>query len=96
MDDELLEKLAELEHIQWCEWAKSVYAEIDSLLKIISKLGDNSNIELNSNEISTIINNEEKLKRWDGLFIPYSDLPDSEKEKDRVYAKKVHEILEKE
>lgn len=92
MNDNVLEKLACEEHVQWCEWAKSVYSEIEILLEIISKLEEDSNMELDSSEISAIFNNREKLNRWKELFVPYEDLSDSEKEKDRVYARKVYEI----
>ena len=34
-----------------------------------------------------------RLDKWDNLMIPYSDLPEEEKEKDRAYALKVKSIF---
>ena len=37
MKDDALEKLAEAEHVQWCEWADVVSHELSSLLEIIER-----------------------------------------------------------
>ena len=42
MKDDTLEKLAELEHVQWCEWADVLSDDLSSLLKVIEK----SDVEL--------------------------------------------------
>ena len=65
-DRELVEKLAELEHIQWEHWSKDV-----------AKTGLNP----------------ERLKRWEGLWIPYEQLPEDMKKFDRLWAWKVLEIM---
>lgn len=57
-DDELLEKLSELEHVQWQTWAK---------------VKDTEHPLLNKN---------------------YSDLTEEEKEKDRIFARKILEVIE--
>lgn len=66
---DLLEKLSELEHNQWMDWAKSLM-EQEKLSK-------------------------ERVERWKKLFIPYKDLPDSEKESDRIYARKILDVFNK-
>ena len=94
MDDQIIEKLACLEHIQWQEWAESVYGDLQTLLEII-----NENVDLNdldSDKIEIIEKNSNRVKNWPELMIDYSDLSEEMKEKDRIYARKVYEICKKE
>lgn len=94
MDDQIIEKLACLEHIQWQEWAESVYGDLQTLLEII-----NENVDLNdldSDKIEIIEKNSNRVKNWPELMIDYSDLSEDMKEKDRIYARKVYEICKKE
>ena len=46
MKDDTLEKLAELEHVQWCEWADVLSDDLSSLLKVIEK----SDVELSDED----------------------------------------------
>ena len=69
-NSELLEKLAELEHIKWQEWARHLLSE-----EVISTM---------------------RVQRWARLFVPYSQLSESEKEKDRVLARRVLRLIEEE
>ncbi|MBE6495838.1 MAG: hypothetical protein E7Z78_05275 [Methanobrevibacter thaueri] len=92
MRDELLERLSELEHEQWCEWSSHLSQELSSLLVILDKLDD----ELSDEDKQTIFNIKSKLNRWNELQIPYSELSEEEKEKDRVYARKIISILDDE
>ena len=89
MKDDILEKLAELEHVQWCEWADVLSDDLSSLLKVIDK----SDVELSDDEQQLVLRVKDRLDKWDKLMIPYSDLPEEEKEKDRAYALKVKYIL---
>ncbi|WP_407391784.1 hypothetical protein [Methanobrevibacter sp.] len=89
MDEDILEKLSELEHVQWCEWAGSISKYLDSLLAIIDK----SDAELSDEDKLIVLNAHEKLEKWDKLMIPYSDLSEDEKEKDRAYARKALDII---
>ena len=89
MKDDTLEKLAELEHVQWCEWADVLSDDLSSLLKVIDK----SDVELSDDEQQLVLRVKDRLDKWDKLMIPYSDLPEEEKEKDRAYALKVKSIL---
>jgi len=70
MKDDLLEKLAELHHVLWQDWARHIMSE---------------------EAIST-----QRVQRWARLFVPYDELPEKEKEKDRVLARKVMKIIEEE
>lgn len=94
MDDQIIEKLACLEHIQWQEWAESVYGDLRTLLEII-----NENVDLNdldSDKLEIFEKNSNRVKNWPELMIDYSDLSEEMKEKDRIYARKVYEICKKE
>ena len=65
--EELLEKLAEIEHEQWVSWSKAIAQQ---------------------EKIS-----ERRLKRWRKLWIPYEQLPEEIKEEDRIWARKVIEVI---
>ena len=67
-DNTVLEKLAELEHRQWFEWAYSIIETEPTI-------------------------SEERKKRWEQYFVPYEDLPENVKEHDRVWARKVLDII---
>ena len=68
MANELLEKLAELEHEQWVQWSKAIVLDED---------------------ISPA-----RRKRWRSYWVPYSQLAESVKYQDRVWARKVIEIIQ--
>lgn len=65
--DQLLERLAALEHDQWREWSMKLAAD---------------------ERIS-----EERLARWQTLWVDYQGLLEEDKEDDRVYARKVLDLL---
>ena len=89
MDRDILEKLSDLEHQQWCEWSGSVSKEIFSLITILDRFED----DLTDDEKLTVSRIKDKLARWDNLQVNYFELSENEKEKDRIYAKKVLSIL---
>lgn len=89
MDRDILEKLSDLEHQQWCEWSGSVSKEIFSLITILDRFED----DLTDDEKLTVSRIKDKLARWDNLQVNYFELSENEKEKDRVYAKRVLSIL---
>lgn len=68
--EDLLEKLAELEHIKWMEWARHILSE---------------------EAITTT-----RVQRWVRNFVPYNELSEQEKEKDRVLARRVLRTLKDE
>jgi hypothetical protein len=48
---------------------------------------------LTDDEKLTVSRIKDKLARWDNLQVNYFELSENEKEKDRVYAKRVLSIL---
>lgn len=68
VNQEILERLAELEHIKWMEWARHILSE---------------------ESISTT-----RVQRWARNFVPYAELSETEKEKDRVLARRVLRIID--
>jgi hypothetical protein len=88
--NEIIERLACLEHVQWEEWAKSVGGDIQALLEIIEN--NVSADDLDSNQLEIIERNRNRVKNWPKLMIPYSELSEEMKEKDREYARKVYEV----
>ena len=84
MDDKTLEKLAEAEHVQWCQWAGVMWDELSFLVNII----EGHDLDLTDEENEFVLHVKDRLDRWEKLMVPYSELPEDEKEKDRVYARK--------
>lgn len=87
--DELLERLSELEHVQWQNWSKSVSGDLKRLIELCDKFGDN----LNDEEKEFINSQKERLIRWEGMWIPYDELSEDLKELDRNYARKIMDEL---
>lgn len=83
--DELLERLSELEHIQWQNWSESIAKDLNKLIELCDKFEDN----LNEEEREFINSQKKRLIRWKGMWIPYSELTEELKELDRNYARKV-------
>lgn len=65
--NDLLEKLAELEHDQWMSWSKN--------------LAHNETIS------------SERENKWRELWVPYCILTEEQKEQDRIWARKVLNIV---
>lgn len=82
----ITEKLAELEHIQWETWTRAIAPELEHMLKT---LDDN---EPRARE-AVIAGLHARLRRWKENWKPYSELPEDVKEHDRVWARKVLEII---
>lgn len=67
---------------------------IEDVLEELAELHHNLWMEwarhiLSEEEIST-----QRVQRWAKLFIPYNQLSEQEKEKDRVLARRVYDIVE--
>ena len=92
MKENTLEKLAEAEHVQWCEWASVLYEELSSLVEIIDKHCD----DLSEEEQAFVLNVKDRLNRWDNYMVDYSQLSEEDKDKDRVYARKIISIVNEE
>jgi hypothetical protein len=79
--EELLERLADLEHQQWIEWTKYM---LDKLYPLFSPdaLADESRLE--------------DLNRWNKqIETSYEDLSEKEKESDRKFARKIMFLTER-
>jgi hypothetical protein len=63
--DDLLEKLAELEHKQWEQWSRAVADEVSVQRRV----------------------------RWQQYWVPYVELPESSKELDREWARRVLDTI---
>ena len=78
---ELIERLAELEHEQWCHWMKY----FEEKTKPITDMS-----------IDEWYKRQDMWQRWKRLMItPYSKLTEKEKESDREWARKVLKIIRK-
>lgn len=80
---EIEEKLADLEHRQWCDWSKSVYESMKKLIDLIDieKL-DESDRDFVESQIR-------RIERWRSYWVDYDALDEDVKEQDRIYARKV-------
>ena len=70
MDEDILEMLSDLEHVQWCKWSQSVSKEISLLLDILDKFND----DLSEHDLLTVSNIKDKLNQWNELWVDYSQL----------------------
>ena len=76
------EWLAEIEHEQWVHWAKNILPELQGLTRHHLPYGREVEAGNCGCEIC------QRIKRWERLFIPYSDLTEEQKDQDRVWADK--------
>jgi len=84
-EQDLIEKLAALEHEQWSHWMKYFFNRMNIMYR---KFGYDTNgeyvFELNSTDVD----------RWKNqMNTPYSELTEKEKESDREWARKTLECL---
>ena len=90
-DDKNLEVVSDCVHEQWMEWSKSISKE---LFDVICILQTNLNGEENDSEMREAANNIlKRLNRWNQLWVPYDELSEEMKDKDRKYARKILENL---
>ena len=83
--EQLIEKLAELEHEQWVEWSKSIASEL-------VELRDAASVSLVKDNL--VLKTTERLQRWNSFWVSYDELNEKTKEQDRVWARKVLHIFE--
>jgi hypothetical protein len=86
MNQEVLEKLAELEHQQWEQWTKD-------LLHKFQAAEDATRESYSKIFLFEVISGLER--KWGSNWKPYSELDESTKEFNREWARKVLEIVEK-
>jgi hypothetical protein len=92
MNEDILEKLAKAEHDQWCDWAGVISKELYSLVEIIEK----SDEDLSDEDKEFVLSIKDRLTRWDKYMVDYSELSEEDKEKDRVYARKIISLFNEE
>jgi len=105
---ESLDKIAELEHNQWCYWSQEITKELDALseslldlLDIMRGIEDDKELPDNYLELldlaeSRLVNVRTKIQHWDRLWnTPYVQLTEQEKESNRVWARQVIKALTK-
>ena len=104
-EKELLEKLSDLEHQQWMEWSSSLKKELVDYASIMYTVVNsydynNSQGEEYEELIKKLWDNfnrlEKRIQRWIDLQIPYTELTEDYKDDDRVYARKIIDLLKKE
>jgi len=85
---ELLEKLANLEHEQWIGWTKGLSDDYSRLIGLID-------LEmLSGDDFEFVVSQLDRLDRWKCLgSTSYDDLSEEYKEEDRVYARKVMDLI---
>ena len=83
---ELLEILSDLEHQQWEDWSKAI-AKLLHASYVALDTKKESQIEDVKSKIA------DKLRNWNSYWVPYEDLTDEIKEYDRVYARKIINVL---
>lgn len=81
---EQFEALSELEHIQWKEWSKCLAKEIEDWICDISQ----------GETIVAFSKMKTRLDKWEKNWIPYNKLTEEIKEYDRVWTRKLEDILE--
>lgn len=88
----LLEELSNLEHKQWIDWSKNISKDIKQLTDALEahiNYWRNKGVFVNKNTTDLVKKQQERLQRWEKLWIPYEELDEEMKESDREYARKV-------
>ena len=84
-EEELRERLADLEHVQWEHWSKSISGLLKEARDTLKAL---------KGEFTPVYDKiEKKLKNWEQYWIPYEDLEEKVKDYDREWADKVLKIF---
>ena len=82
--EELINRIAELEHEQWIEWSKNLASEL-------VELRDAASVSLVKNNL--VLKTTERLQRWNSFWVSYDELNEKTKEQDRVWARRVLQIF---
>lgn len=102
-EDKLLEAASNLCHIEWMDWSNNISKELNEVVKV---LNDNINYlkeedfdeetqnRLLEENVVLRDNISLKLEKWASLFVAYDELSEEMKEKDRIYARKILELVE--
>lgn len=79
---------------EWVKWSKNISKELYVVIEVLKR--DIEFYEENSNEnkeaIELVEQLENRLKRWESLWIPYDELSEEMKDSDRAYARKMLDL----
>jgi agmatine/peptidylarginine deiminase len=98
---EKIERLAAIEHDQWCFWSQRIMPEFDELITTISTM-DNYLMTVDKNYLQSATHQlarkmfdkfNERNDRWTKLWCAYTGLSEEMKEHDRIWAKKSYEAM---
>ena len=67
----------------------------DAAIEVLSSIEHDQWIEWAKSIAKSEKLSEDRVKRWEKLYVPYSELSEESKEQDRVYARKVLAALKK-
>lgn len=85
-DEEIIEELADLEHQQWEYWSKNIGSEMEQWYSLVEQ----GKIK----EFQVILT--EKIRKWKSNWKPYFELSTETKEHDRIWARKILPIIQRE
>ena len=98
----IVEKLAEIEHNQWIFWSSNILRDLDEQISLIVSLSQTLELEQGDvfkksphyRQVRKLIDkHNERDKRWESLRCSYKQLPDEEKERNRIWAKKAYDAI---
>ena len=95
MDREILEEASDLCHQEWMDWSKSIAIDLNQIVKVLEndvKCFEEKGVE-NKEAIEILEKTKNRLKRWENLWVPYDELSEEMKEEDRIYARKILNLI---
>lgn len=100
--DQLLEDISDLCHQEWMDWSQNISNDFNKILSVLKENSLFLNQSLENNEASDLKKEtddmieylENKLQRWQSLWIPYDGLSEEMKDLDRIYAQKILDLMD--
>ena len=95
MDREILEEASDLCHQEWMDWSKSIAIDLNQIVKVLEndvKCFEEKGVE-NKEAIEILEKTKNRLKTWKSLWVPYDELSEEMKEEDRIYARKILNLI---
>jgi len=78
--------------ITWLEMCEEMEEE-DTMLEALAELEHDQWVSWAKNIIESETITPERTERWKEMFVPYADLSEEDKDKDREWARKVMTII---
>lgn len=94
MNNQLLEDMSDICHREWVEWSKNISEELYQVIEVLKKdieFYEENGID-NEEARHLLEQLENRMERWESLWIPYDDLSEEMKDSDRIYAKKMLDL----